>query len=88
MNEEMLKKLAGGGKSPEEVLAIAKNGELSDEALDGVAGGEFIGGVDFDPYLNCSGCGAVYKSSDFKQNDGCCPNCGAPQLRCTEVVTL
>ena len=39
MNEEMLKKLAGGGKSPEEVLAIAKNGELSDEALDKVAGG-------------------------------------------------
>ena len=24
MNEEMLKKLAGGGKSPEEVIAIAK----------------------------------------------------------------
>ena len=60
MNEEMLKKL--GGKSPEEVLAIAKeygkeltleqaqalceklkasaNGELSDEELDQVAGGQ------------------------------------------------
>ena len=41
MNEEILKKLAGGGKSPEEVLAIAKNGELTDEELDQVAGGGF-----------------------------------------------
>ena len=63
MNEEMLKKLAGGGKSPEEVQAILKeygkemtleqakalcdklkasaNGELSDDAVEAVAGGGF-----------------------------------------------
>ena len=97
MNEEILKKLAGGGKSPEEVLAIAKeygkeitpeqaqalydklkasaNGELSDDALDAVAGG-----VELSLSTNCFGCGAVYKISEFKQNGGCCPNCGAPRF--------
>ena len=70
MNEEMLKRLAGGVKSPEEVVAIAKeygkeltleqakgiydrvkhtvSGELSDDDLEAVAGGE---GYLFDPLL-------------------------------------
>ena len=64
MNEEMLKRLAGGVKSPEEVVAIAKeygkeltleqakgiydrvkhtvSGELSDDDLEAVAGGNII----------------------------------------------
>ena len=47
--------------------------ELADEALDAVAGGLVI---DID--LNCVSCGVVSKSSEFKQNDGCCPKCGTP----------
>ena len=64
MNEEMLKKLMGGGKTPEEVVAIAKEygkeltleqaqalldrvknsvaGELSDDAVEAVAGGRYF----------------------------------------------
>ena len=57
MNEEMLKKLAGGGKSPEEVLAIAKNRELDDETLDGVAGGlDYLAAFSF-KRENCASCG-------------------------------
>ncbi len=72
MNEEMLKKLAGGVKSPEEVLAIVKEygkeltleqaqalfdklkasatGELSDDVVEAVAGGNII-----DDYLSWIG---------------------------------
>ena len=73
MNEEMLKKLAGGVKSPEEVLAIVKEygkeitleqarelfdklnaaastGELSDDAVEAVAGGNIV-----DDYLSWIG---------------------------------
>ena len=59
-----------------EKLKASANGDLADEALDAVAGGCY----EFDLYTNCFGCGAVYKTSEFKQNGGCCPNCGAPRF--------
>ena len=64
MNEEMLKKLAGGGKSPEEVLAIAKNGELANEALENVAGGKLVN------ELYCVICKKSYDSSGRIGPDG------------------